>query len=159
MLKTDFIDICFCVAYYSFVLLTSSSAVIDAATAAQGSEVAAEAVANVAILEQASLRTSCLIGAFLGAMVSICVRPAKEVTASQQWRDVGLRGVASMASAVILTPMFVRWMEWKPDVDVVVMASGVIAFLSVALIVELTPPLLAAIVKRAKAMLGASEKE
>jgi cytochrome bd-type quinol oxidase subunit 2 len=149
--KADLIECWFCAMYAAFVLLANLSTLLASATLVLQGDTTPE---TKTILEDSSLRTSCLIGAFLGATVSVCVRPGKQKTAAEHWRSVGLRGIASMASAVLITPSVFRWMKWQPDVDTVVACSGLIAFFSVALILELSPYVLNAITTKIKQLLG-----
>lgn len=149
--KTGLIECWFCAMYAAFVLLANLSTLLTSASLVLQGDQTPE---TRTILEDSSLRTSCLIGAFLGATVSVCVRPGKQKTAAEHWRSVGLRGIASMASAVLITPPVFRWMNWEPDVDMVVACSGLIAFFSVALILELSPYVLNAITTKIKQILG-----
>lgn len=118
-------------------LMFASAAVLNCIAAfavaysGEGPVLLARDEASEQVWDSFRLLTLCLIGATCGTMAKLAWRPTDSVnTATGQIliRLLAAKAVISMVCGLIVTPVLLRYMEWRPEPDVLVFLSGVVAF-------------------------------
>lgn len=100
---------------------------ITAFLAAIQTEEVKEAVnqgAGVAIAANSTLRLWCLVGALIGALIRVSVRPPKNLAGFAR------SFIVSLGFGVLATPLIVRHFVSSPDIDYILAISGASSFLA-----------------------------
>lgn len=95
-------------------------------------------LASPAIWDKSQLRIFCILGSLAGAFLSIALFPPKDGGTNMQ-RKLAIKFLASGICGVLFTPMFIRWMGLKVDVDSVLCISGIVAISGVSIVSSIMP--------------------
>lgn len=114
----------------------SPEALLFMAVIAAESVAAAEVVTRGTILDNAALRTCCLAGSAIGAVLAIAIETEggkqKRQESGNELRALARKLLASAIGGVIFAPLMLRWFQMTLDPDIVLGWSGITAFASVS---------------------------
>lgn len=106
------------------------------------------------ILTDRALMTSCITGAFFGAIVAACVWKTSETDPGKASRIMARNFLASGICGVVITPAFMRYFELQLDVDYIIGVSAAVAFCAVAVLEKISVPLIEWVVKKITRAIG-----
>jgi hypothetical protein len=156
-MKTLPLEIYSLIVWLFYIMSTMAALSVGQATSLEVLSVDPQEVAvseKRAILEDSALRVACLIGSMMGAVLSATIFPIVADTTPKMTRLVAVRILSSLIGGVIFTPIILRYLGISVDVDLVVGISGLVAFMSVAVLSEMAVPAVGWLVSEIKKRVG-----